>query len=120
MVNRVTWSYNYSLSSIKCDRITIYFFIELVTSSADSCFVLKLRKDFSSEVDLLLPAVWALTAADTSYGLADITQLFRIASHEAKKSRAQSRVFRVVNVIPQWSHLYIACHVACIIISIFC
>ncbi|XP_042469570.1 BRISC and BRCA1-A complex member 1-like [Zingiber officinale] len=54
------------------------------------------RKDFSSEVDLLLPAVWALTAADTSYGFADITQLFRIATHEAKKSRAQSRLFRVI------------------------
>ncbi|XP_074588484.1 uncharacterized protein LOC141844343 [Curcuma longa] len=55
-----------------------------------------LRKDFSNEVDLLLPAVWSLTAADTSYGLADITQLFRIATHEAKKSRAQSRLFRVI------------------------
>ncbi|KAG6518669.1 hypothetical protein ZIOFF_022149 [Zingiber officinale] len=62
------------------------------------------RKDFSSEVDLLLPAVWALTAADTSYGFADITQLFRIATHEAKKSRAQSRLFRVapnLNFVPK-------------------
>ncbi|URE46777.1 interconversion of serine and glycine (By similarity) [Musa troglodytarum] len=55
-----------------------------------------LRKEFSSEVDSALSAVRAITAADSSYGLADITQLFRIAAHEAKKSRAQGRLFRVI------------------------
>lgn len=63
------------------------------------CDVWKLRKEFSSEVDSALSAVRAITAADSSYGLADITQLFRIAAHEAKKSRAQGRLFRVVNLI---------------------
>lgn len=51
----------------------------------------------SSEVDSAIAAVRALSA-DSSYGHADLTQLFRVAAHEAKKSRAQSRIFRVVSL----------------------
>ncbi|XP_058068333.1 uncharacterized protein LOC131217425 [Magnolia sinica] len=53
------------------------------------------RKEFNSDVDSAMAAVRAISA-DSSYGHADLTQLFRLAAHEAKKSRAQSRIFRVV------------------------
>ncbi|KAG6521570.1 hypothetical protein ZIOFF_018694 [Zingiber officinale] len=95
---------HWAQSRLTMAECTVVGVDDSLTSSADSCYVLKVRKDFSSEVDLLLPAVWALTAADTSYGFADITQLFRIATHEAKKSRAQSRLFRVapnLNFVPK-------------------
>ncbi|KAG1330190.1 BRISC and BRCA1-A complex member 1 [Cocos nucifera] len=55
-----------------------------------------LRKEFSNDVDSAMAAVRGLVAANSSYGLADITQLFRIAAHEAKKSRMQGRLFRVI------------------------
>ncbi|KAK9985252.1 hypothetical protein SO802_030203 [Lithocarpus litseifolius] len=35
-------------------------------------------------------------SATSSCGPADLTSLFQIASHEAKKSRAQNRIFRVI------------------------
>jgi len=35
-------------------------------------------------------------SVDSSSGHADLTQLFRIAAHEAKKSRAQNRILRVI------------------------
>ncbi|XP_026661407.1 uncharacterized protein LOC103709554 [Phoenix dactylifera] len=55
-----------------------------------------LRKEFSNDVDSAMAAVRGLAAANSSYGVADITQLFRIAAHEAKKSRMQGRLFRVM------------------------
>ncbi|KAA8521300.1 hypothetical protein F0562_011954 [Nyssa sinensis] len=54
-----------------------------------------LRKEFSSEVDSAVAAVRGLSA-DSSSGHADLTHLFRVAAHEAKKSRAQNRIFRVI------------------------
>ncbi|MQL94870.1 hypothetical protein Taro_027534 [Colocasia esculenta] len=54
-----------------------------------------LRKEFSNEVDSANAAVQALRAADSPCGHADLTQLFRVANHEAKKSIAQGRLFRV-------------------------
>ncbi|XP_059642290.1 uncharacterized protein LOC132284225 [Cornus florida] len=54
-----------------------------------------LRKEFSSEVDSAVAALRGL-AADSSSGQADLTQLFRVAAHEARKSRAQNRIFRVI------------------------
>lgn len=56
---------------------------------------MKLRKDFSSEVECAIAALRGL-AATSSCGPADLTSLFRVAAHEAKKSRAQNRIFRVV------------------------
>ncbi|KAK6912791.1 hypothetical protein RJ641_022392 [Dillenia turbinata] len=54
-----------------------------------------LRKEFSSEVESAMAALRGLSA-DTSYGQADLTHLFRIAAHEAKKSHAQNRILRVI------------------------
>ncbi|KAF8388860.1 hypothetical protein HHK36_025541 [Tetracentron sinense] len=54
-----------------------------------------LRKEFSNEVDSAVSALRMLLA-DSSYGHADLTHLFRVAAHEAKKSRAQNRIFRVI------------------------
>lgn len=34
---------------------------------------------------------------DSSATHADLTQLFRVAAHEAKKSRSQNRILRVVS-----------------------
>ncbi|XP_065625825.1 uncharacterized protein LOC136065930 [Quercus suber] len=55
----------------------------------------RLRKEFSSEVESAVAAVMGLSAT-SSCGPADLTSLFQIASHEAKKSRAQNRIFRVI------------------------
>lgn len=55
-----------------------------------------LQKEFSNEVRSAMVAVQSLTAAASSYGSADITQLFRIATQEAKNSRAQGRLLRVI------------------------
>lgn len=59
--------------------------------------MMKLRKEFSSEVDSAMAALRGLLV-DSFSGQADLTQLFRIAAHEAKKSRAQNRILRVVSV----------------------
>lgn len=57
---------------------------------------MKLRREFSSEVESAHAALRILSAIPSS-GNADLTGLFRIASHEAKKSRAQNRILRVVS-----------------------
>lgn len=59
--------------------------------------MMKVRKEFSSEVDSAMAAFRGLSV-DSSSGQADLTQLFRIATHEAKKSRVQNRILRVVSV----------------------
>lgn len=68
---------------------------------------LKLRKEFSNDVDSARAALHSLTAADSPYGIADLTQLFRIAAHEGKKSRAQGRHLRVVSQLLLWCYLSI-------------
>ncbi|CAN1825201.1 BRISC and BRCA1-A complex member 1 [Linum perenne] len=55
------------------------------------------RKEFSSEVDACIAAVRGISATSSS-GQADLTHLFRLAAHEAKKSRAQNRLLRVILV----------------------
>ncbi|MBA0867320.1 hypothetical protein Goshw_029255 [Gossypium schwendimanii] len=55
-----------------------------------------LRKEFSSDVESTIAAVRALSATTVSTGQADLTNLFRLAAHEAKKSRAQNRILRVI------------------------
>ncbi|KAK9131057.1 hypothetical protein Sjap_011544 [Stephania japonica] len=52
------------------------------------------RKEFSSEVESAIQGLRVLSAS-SSHGQADLTQLFRIAAHEAKKSRQQNRILRV-------------------------
>ncbi|XP_052210831.1 uncharacterized protein LOC127813740 [Diospyros lotus] len=54
-----------------------------------------LRKEFTSEVESAMAAFRGLTV-ESSSGHADLTQLFRMADHEAKKSRAQNRILRVI------------------------
>ncbi|KAI5354251.1 PREDICTED: BRISC and BRCA1-A complex member 1 [Prunus dulcis] len=54
-----------------------------------------LRKEFSSEVDSSIAAFRVLSATSSSSN-ADLTSLFRVAAHEAKKSRAQNRLLRVI------------------------
>ncbi|KAL3818973.1 hypothetical protein ACJIZ3_004878 [Penstemon smallii] len=54
-----------------------------------------LRKEFSSEVDSAISALRGISV-DSSSTQADLTQLFRVATHEAKKSRAQNRILRVI------------------------
>ncbi|KAF5748302.1 hypothetical protein HS088_TW04G00254 [Tripterygium wilfordii] len=53
-----------------------------------------LRKEFSSEVEFAITVLRGLSTS--SSGQADLTHLFKIAAHEAKKSRAQHRIFRVI------------------------
>nr|GEU81052.1 BRISC and BRCA1-A complex member [Tanacetum cinerariifolium] len=54
-----------------------------------------LKKEFSSEVDSAIAAFRGITV-DSSAGHADLTHLFKVANHEAKKSRAQNRILRVI------------------------
>ncbi|TXG61936.1 hypothetical protein EZV62_013299 [Acer yangbiense] len=54
-----------------------------------------LRKEFSSEVESAIAAVKDLSAT-VPCGQADLTHLFKLAAHEARKSRAQNRILRVI------------------------
>ncbi|XP_075518233.1 uncharacterized protein LOC142552356 [Primulina tabacum] len=54
-----------------------------------------LQKEFSSDVGSAVAALRAISV-DSSSSNADLTQLFRVSTHEAKKSRAQNRIFRVI------------------------
>ncbi|KAK4785660.1 hypothetical protein SAY86_002349 [Trapa natans] len=54
-----------------------------------------LRKDFNSDIDSVISAFRGLSATSPS-GSADLTHLFRLAAHEAKKSQAQGRLLRVI------------------------
>ncbi|KAK9683857.1 hypothetical protein RND81_10G169600 [Saponaria officinalis] len=53
------------------------------------------RKEFSNDVDAAVSALRALSVSPSG-GHADLSQLFRIAAHEAKKSRSQNRLLRVI------------------------
>lgn len=44
-----------------------------------------------------MAAVQSLAAASSSYESADLTQLFRFSTQEAKNSRAQGRLLRVAS-----------------------
>ncbi|XP_021907811.1 uncharacterized protein LOC110822110 [Carica papaya] len=54
-----------------------------------------LRKEFSNDVESAVSALRGLSAT-SSCGQADLTNLFNLAAHEAKKSRAQNRILRVI------------------------
>lgn len=54
-----------------------------------------LQKEFSSTLESALAAFRGITEHSSS-DQADLTQLFRAAAHEAKKSRAQNRILRLV------------------------
>ncbi|KAF7830483.1 BRISC and BRCA1-A complex member [Senna tora] len=56
-----------------------------------------LKKEFSNDVESAMAAVRGLSATSSS-GPPDLTNLFKVAAHEAKKSRMQNRIFRVILV----------------------
>ncbi|ONK80738.1 uncharacterized protein A4U43_C01F21170 [Asparagus officinalis] len=58
-------------------------------------FGVLVRREFSNQIPSAVAEVQALTAADSSYGKADLTLLFKMAAYEAKKSQQQGRIFRV-------------------------
>ncbi|KAJ4840638.1 hypothetical protein Tsubulata_049837, partial [Turnera subulata] len=55
-----------------------------------------LRKEFSSDLESAVATVRGVSAT-SSCGQADLTHLFKMAAHEAKKSNAQNRILRVVS-----------------------
>ncbi|WCJ29569.1 hypothetical protein M5689_011195 [Euphorbia peplus] len=57
-----------------------------------------LRKEFNSDVESAVAALRGLSATTSSSGQADLTQLFRLAAHEAKKSHSHNRILRVILV----------------------
>lgn len=57
----------------------------------------QLKKDFTSDAASAIASLRGLSATKSS-GRADLTQLFRVAAQEAKISRAQSRILRVVSL----------------------
>ncbi|ESQ53859.1 hypothetical protein EUTSA_v10025994mg [Eutrema salsugineum] len=54
-----------------------------------------LKKDFTSNAESAVAALRGLSATKSS-GRADLTLLFRVAAQEAKNSRAQNRILRVI------------------------
>ncbi|KAK7410128.1 hypothetical protein VNO78_00667 [Psophocarpus tetragonolobus] len=53
------------------------------------------RKEFTSEIESTIAAMRALSPSSSS-AQPDLTNLFRLAAHEAKKSRLHGRIFRVI------------------------
>uniref|UniRef100_A0A1J3J0W7 BRISC and BRCA1-A complex member 1 n=1 Tax=Noccaea caerulescens TaxID=107243 RepID=A0A1J3J0W7_NOCCA len=54
-----------------------------------------LKKEFTSDAESAVASLRGLSATKSS-GRADLTLLFRAAAHEAKNSRAQNRILRVI------------------------
>jgi len=54
------------------------------------------KKDFSNDVGSAMEAIQSLSASETRYATADLTQLFKIAYHEGKIAESQGRLLRVV------------------------
>lgn len=54
-----------------------------------------LRKEFSSDIDSVTAAFRGISVEPSS-GHADLSQLLRVANHEAKKSIAQNRILRLI------------------------
>ncbi|RCV20654.1 hypothetical protein SEVIR_4G072200v4 [Setaria viridis] len=54
------------------------------------------KKDFSSDVGSAMEAIHSLSASESRYATADLTQLFKIACQEGKMAESQGRLLRVV------------------------
>ncbi|CAN6165094.1 unnamed protein product, partial [Urochloa humidicola] len=54
------------------------------------------KKDFSSDVGSAMEAIHSLSASESRYAMADLTQLFKIAYQEGKRAESQGRLLRVV------------------------
>lgn len=59
---------------------------------------MQLQKEFSNTPESALASFRKITPHSSS-DQADLTQLFRAAAHEAKRSRAQNRILRLVSSI---------------------
>ncbi|KAK1267110.1 hypothetical protein QJS04_geneDACA002526 [Acorus gramineus] len=55
-----------------------------------------LRKEFTSNISNVLASFRMLSVADSSCGVADLTNLFIVAANEGKRCQAESRIFRVI------------------------
>ncbi|KAK8657872.1 hypothetical protein V6N13_036091 [Hibiscus sabdariffa] len=53
-------------------------------------------KEFNSDVESTIAVVRDLSATTVSSSQLDLTNLFHLAAHEAKKSHSQNRILRVV------------------------
>ncbi|KAL0739350.1 hypothetical protein Bca4012_015560 [Brassica carinata] len=69
--------------------------LSLVSALVLLPFVAFLKKDFTSDAASAVASLRGLSATKSS-GRADLTQLFRVAAQEAKSSRAQNRILRVI------------------------
>uniref|UniRef100_A0A0A9D970 BRISC and BRCA1-A complex member 1 n=1 Tax=Arundo donax TaxID=35708 RepID=A0A0A9D970_ARUDO len=54
------------------------------------------KKDFSSDPGSAMEAVHSMSASESRYAMADLTQLFKIAHQEGKRAELQGRLLRVV------------------------
>ncbi|XP_062228052.1 uncharacterized protein LOC133926244 [Phragmites australis] len=54
------------------------------------------KKDFSSDAGSAMEAIQSISASESRYGMADLTQLFKIAHLEGKRAELQGRLLRVV------------------------
>uniref|UniRef100_A0A0A9CQZ8 BRISC and BRCA1-A complex member 1 n=1 Tax=Arundo donax TaxID=35708 RepID=A0A0A9CQZ8_ARUDO len=54
------------------------------------------KKDFSSDAGSAMEAVHSISASESRYVIADLTQLFKIAHQEGKRAELQGRLLRVV------------------------
>jgi BRISC and BRCA1-A complex member 1 len=58
---------------------------------------LQVKKDFSSSASSATEAIHSISASESRYAVADLTQLFKIAHQEGKRAESQGRLLRVVS-----------------------
>ncbi|TVU12583.1 hypothetical protein EJB05_46234 [Eragrostis curvula] len=54
------------------------------------------KKDFSSDASSAMEAIHSMSASESRFAMADLTQLFKIAYQEGKRAESQGRILRVV------------------------
>lgn len=77
-------------------NVTFLLFLSLLTVSF--IYMFQLKKEFTSDAESAVASLRGLSGNKSS-SRADLTLLFRAAAQEAKISRAQNRIFRVVSFI---------------------
>jgi BRISC and BRCA1-A complex member 1 len=65
-------------------------------------------KDFSSSASSAREAIHSISASESRYATADLTQLFKIAHQEGKRAESQGRLLRVVSFFIVMSQGHIA------------
>ncbi|WVY93732.1 hypothetical protein V8G54_032820 [Vigna mungo] len=89
------------LDSVK--QAIVLFINAKLTINPEHCFsfatlsntISWVRKDFPFDIDSTMVAMRSISAS-SSAGPPDLIVLFRLDAHEAKKSRVQGRIFRVI------------------------